>query len=202
MTHLSLEQLQAIREPGLEPGVAGLRAHLEACPDCQAEARNLEQRTNRLRALPALRPARDHWPALEQKLRAERRRQLVRRVVWVGMAAAATIAVVAAGRLLRPVTTGDLDQEIALTQAMEQSRQLEQVIHSYNPDARVTDGRTVRLAGELEDRIALVDQQLNTIRQREIRDRDEVMLDLWRQRVGLLNALVDVHLTRAGAVGY
>lgn len=200
MTHLSLEQLLALREPGLEPGVAGLRSHLESCPLCRAEAARLDQRGNRLRALRALKPARDHWPALERKLRAERRRQLVRRAAWLGLAAAAGIAVMVGLRTLRPAA--DPAQELALTQAMEQSRQLEQFIHSYNPDGRVTDGRTIRVAGELEDRIALVDQQLMAVRQREARDRDAVMLDLWRQRVGLLNALVDVHLTRASAVGY
>lgn len=200
MTHLLPEQLLALREPGLEPGVAGLRAHLEQCPTCQAEAVRLEQRANRLRALPALRPARDHWPALERKLRAERRRQLVRRAAWMSLAAAAGIAVMVAVRLRRPAT--DPAQEVALTQAMAQSRQLEQLIHNYNPDLRVTDGRTVSVAGELEERIAVVDQQLMSVRQRETRDRDAVMLDLWRQRVGLLSALVDVHLTRASAVGY
>lgn len=200
MTHLSADELLALREPGLEPGVATLREHLERCPACQAEAARLEQRSNRLRALPALRPARDHWPALERKLRAERRRQLVRRAAWMSLAAAAGIAVMVAVRLHRPAT--DPAQEVALTQAMAQSRQLEQLIHSYNPDLRVTDGRTVGVAGELEERIAVVDQQLMNVRQRETRDRDAVMLDLWRQRVGLLNALVDVHLTRASAVGY
>ncbi|MFN8654121.1 MAG: hypothetical protein U0133_19645 [Gemmatimonadales bacterium] len=200
MTHLSPEQLLALREPGLEPGVAGLRAHLERCPACQADAAQLEQRANRLRALPALRPARDHWPALERKLRAERRRQLVGRVAWMSLAAAAGVAVMVAVRLHRPAT--DPAQEVALNQAMAESRQLEQLIHNYNPDLRVTNGRTVSVAGELEERIAVVDQQLMSVRQRETRDRDAVMLDLWRQRVGLLNALVDVHLTRASAVGY
>lgn len=200
MTHLSSEQLLALREPGLEPGVAGLRSHLEQCPTCQAEEAKLEQRANRLRALPALRPARDRWPALERKLRAERRRQLVRRAAWMSLAAAAGIAVMVAVRLHRPAA--DPAQEVALNRAMAESRQLEQLIHSYNPDLRVTDGRTVSVAGELEERIAVLDQQLMSVRQRETRDRDAVMLDLWRQRVGLLNALVDVHLTRASAVGY
>jgi hypothetical protein len=200
VTHLTLEQLMQLREPGLEPGVAGLRAHLEGCEQCRAEAARIEQRANRLRALPSLRPARDHWPALEQRLRAERRRQLVRRVVWAGVAAAAGIAVVVAARLHRPVP--DAAQQLALDEAMARSRQLEQLIHNYNPDARVTDGRTIRVAGELEDRIALVDQQLMSVRQPDARHREAEMLDLWRQRVGLLNALVDVHMTRAGAVGY
>lgn len=200
MTHPTLDQLLQLREPGLEPGVAGLRAHVDSCPECQAEVARLEQRANRLRALPSLRPARDQWPALERKFRAERRRRLMRRAAWVGLAAAAVLAVVVAARLRHPA--GDQTQQLALDQAMAQSQQLERLIHSYNPDARVTDGRTVRVAGELEDRIALVDQQLMSIRQLQSRQREAEMLDLYRQRVGLLNALVDVHMTRASAVGY
>lgn len=200
MNHLTLDELMQLREPGLEPGVAGLRAHLEACEQCRAEAARMEQRANRLRALPSLRPARDHWPQLQQRLRAERKRLLVRRVIWTGLAVAAGIAAVAAVRMLRPAP--DAQQEMALQEAMAKSQQLEQVIHSYNPDARVTDGRTVRVAGELEDRIALVDQQLMSVRQQSARSRENEVLDLWRQRVGLLNALVDVHMTRATAVGY
>jgi hypothetical protein len=125
---------------------------------------------------------------------------LVRRVIWTGLAVAAGIAAVAAVRMLRPAP--DAQQEMALQEAMAKSQQLEQVIHSYNPDARVTDGRTVRVAGELEDRIALVDQQLMSVRHQSARSRENEVLDLWRQRVGLLNALVDVHMTRATAVGY
>ena len=113
MTHLTLEQLVQLREPGLEPGVASLRAHLTECPHCQIEATKLDQRANRIRALPSLRPARDHWPALEQRLRAERRSQLVRRVIWAGMAAAAGIALVSllvqTVRRLAPSETWPLD---------------------------------------------------------------------------------------------
>jgi hypothetical protein len=32
--------------------------------------------------------------------------------------------------------------------------------------------------------------------------RQEAALRLWKERVGLLNALVDVHATRARAVGF
>jgi len=200
MTHLSVDQLVQLRESGLEPGLAEARLHLAECPVCQAEATRLDQRSARLRALASLRPARDHWPVLERKLVVERRRRWVRQVAWSGLAAAAGIAAVIAVRQLHPRTTATA--EVAIDQAMARSRQLEQLIQSYNPDARVTDGRTVRVAGELEDRIALVDRQLEAAQLLDARRRDTALLGLWRQRVGLLNALVDVHLTRASAVGF
>ena len=43
---------------------------------------------------------------------------------------------------------------------MERSQVLESAIDDYNPAGRVLDGRTARIAGELEDRIARVDRQL------------------------------------------
>jgi hypothetical protein len=200
MSHLTLEQLVQLREPGLEPGVSSLREHLDACADCQAEAVRLDQRSNRLKALHSLRPARDHWPAMEQRLRLDRRRQLARRVVWMGLAAAAGFALMVTVRSRRPVQGPA--SEVAINEVMQRSQQLEQLIQSYNPEARVVDGRTVRVAGELEDRIAEVDRELEVARQLNVHTRDREMLGLWRQRVGLLNALVDVHMTRASAVGY
>lgn len=200
MTHLTLEELVQLREPGLEPGVASLRSHLESCAQCQAEAARLDQRSNRLKALNSLRPARDHWPAIAQQLKQQRRRKLVIRVSWMGLAAAAGFALML---VLRPrQAPAQPADQVAINEAMQRSQALEQLIHSYNPEARVVDGRTVRVAGELEDRIALVDEQLEAARQLNVSRRDHEMLGLWRQRVGLLNALVDVHMTRASAVGY
>jgi hypothetical protein len=130
----------------------------------------------------------------------ERRWRLVRRVSWIGLAAAAGFAVMFAIRAAR--SPSGPSKQIAIDEAKARSQQLEQLIQSYNPDARVTDGRTVRVAGELEDRIALLDQQLAAASRLDPRGRDAQLLGLWRQRVGLLNALVDVHMTRANAVGY
>jgi hypothetical protein len=199
MSHLSLDQLLQLREPGAEPGTAGLRAHLEQCAACRAEADRLDQRSARLRALPSLRPARDHWPAVRQRFAADRRRRQVRWAAGLGLAAAAGLAVVLlAQRTGRHAST----QQEAITEAMNRSQQLEQLIQAYDPDNRVTDGRTVRVAGELENRIAQVDRQLEVAQMLGPRDRNDALLHLWRQRVGLLDALVDVHLTRASAVEF
>lgn len=199
MTHLSMEQLLACREPGLEPGTAAARAHLEACPACQAEAARLDQRAARLRALPALRPARDNWQAVRARVAAERRRRTARLAVRTGLALAAGVALVV---LLRGQGDSAGGHEVAISEAMARSSQLEQLIQSYNPDQRVTNGRAVQMAGQLEDRIAVLDRELEMAQLLGARDRNDQLLRLWRQRVGLLDALVDVHLTRAQAVGF
>lgn len=199
MTHLSLEQLLESRESGLEPGSASARAHLSTCAACQAEAMRLDQRAARIRALPSLRPARTHWPMLREKLETERH---YRRLRWAGAAAVALAAGLALVVLLRH-EAGRRDQAgIAIDSVIARSTQLEQLIQNYDPDRRVIDGTTALVAGQLEDRIAQVDHQLEAMGSDPGRRGNEQLLQLWRQRVGLLGALVDVHLTRASQVGF
>jgi hypothetical protein len=50
---------------------------------------------------------------------------------------------------------------------------------------------------ELEDRIARLDAELSRSAVDQQQQAVERQLQLWRQRVNLMNALVDVHLTRA-----
>ncbi|HEV8197640.1 MAG TPA: hypothetical protein VGP87_13425 [Gemmatimonadales bacterium] len=205
MTHLTMEQLLAVREPGLEPGVAGWRDHASACDLCRAELDRLDQRVARLRALPALQPSRNRFAEIRTATSASRRRKR-----WVAfsaggfaVAASLTLAVV----LTRtPELSGGSAQQVAEQQELDsiiaRSRSLEGAIQDYNPDQRVTDGRTAVVAASLEDRLARVDDQLQMVNMMDQSVRREAALRLWRERVGLLNALVDVHVTRARAVGF
>lgn len=199
MTHLTMEQLMALRDPGREPGDAEAQTHLDDCALCRAELDRVYQRIARLKALPALRPARSQWPAVSARLSVRKHHRRFRWATLGGVAAAASLVFVLG------VRSGDQvggEEEIALSEAMSRSQQLEQLIQSYNPEARVTDGRIVRVAGALEAQIANVDQELEMAQLTGGSVRDEALLRLWRQRVGLLDALVDVHLTRASAVGF
>lgn len=198
MTHLSMEALLSLREPGTEPGVATAREHLNECPACQAELHRLHQRVARLKALPALRPSRDRWPETAARFRAERLRRRTRQVGFAGLAAAASVALA--------VTVVDRPQPVEsnpnqINQVMERSQALETALSEYNPHARVLDGRTARMAHELEDRIARLDRQLEMTELSPKQARDPELLRLWRERVGLLDALVDVHVTRASNAG-
>jgi hypothetical protein len=84
---------------------------------------------------------------------------------------------------------------------MIRSQALETALSAYNPDARVLDGRTARMAQQLEDRIARVDRELEATELLRQQAQDQELLRLWRERVGLLDALVDVHITRASHAG-
>ena len=203
MTHLTMEQLLALREPGSEPGAAAARAHVEGCAACAAELDRLHQRVARLRALPTLTPARDRWPAVQARRRAERRMVVLKRA---GIATLAMAASLAGFALVRPAQApaGQPTAVVAteLAEVKENSQALEGVLQAYNLEGRVVDGHTARIAGVLEDRIAEVDEQLQAAElERSAAAHDRELLQLWRERVGLLDALVDVHVTRASNVG-
>jgi len=198
MTHLSMETLLNLREPGTEPGVAAAREHLNQCSVCQTELHRLDQRVARLKALPTLRPSRDRWPETAARFRAERLRRRTRQVGFTGLAMAASVAL-AVTVLDRPQPAETNPNQIS--QAMERSQALETALSEYNPEGRVLDGRTARIAQELEDRIARLDRQLEMTELSPKQARDKELLSLWRERVGLLDALVDVHVTRASNAG-
>jgi Tfp pilus assembly protein PilN len=199
MSHLSIETLVSLREPGREPGDLAAREHLAGCALCQEEMERLHQRVARLKALPPLRPARDRWPGIAAQLRTERRQRRNRYAGLAGLAAAASIALaVGVAPLLTPPTSAEHEQ---IEQIMERSRALESALQGYDPESRVLDGRTAGIAQELEDRIAGVDRELELTDLLDPRSREPELLKLWRERVGLLDALVDVHVTRASNVG-
>jgi hypothetical protein len=199
MSHLPMEMLVALREPGSEPGEAAARQHLESCAVCQGELERLHQRVARLKALPGLRPSRDRWPAVRERVRAERHRRQRRFAGLAGLAAAASVALaVGVSRLDTPEVTVSPE---GIQQEMVRSRALESALERIDPESRVLDGRTAGIAEQLEDRIARVDRELEIAELMEQQARDSELLRLWRERVGLLDALVDVHVTRASNAG-
>jgi hypothetical protein len=199
MTHLSIDALVGLREPGQEPGDAAAREHLEGCEHCRAELERLHQRVARIKALPALRSGRDRWPEVRQRVMAERRHRRNRMAGLVGLAAAASIALAVA---IAPAPGASADNSAdEIQQAMDRSQALETAIHRYDPESHVLDGRTARIAQELEDRIGQVDRELEMADLMEQQARESQVLRLWRERVGLLDALMDVHVTRASNAG-
>ena len=199
MTHLPIEALLNLQCAGTEPGDAAAREHLDGCALCRAELDRLHQRVARLKALPSLRPARDRWPQVAARVRAERRERRTRIAGIAGLAAAASIALaVGTGPGLRH---DDPAGHARIEEMMARSQALESTLNRYDPESRVLDGRTGGIAQELEDRIARVDRELEMAELREQQAKEPELLRLWRERVGLLDALVDVHVTRASNVG-
>jgi hypothetical protein len=86
---------------------------------------------------------------------------------------------------------------------MARSQELEEAIQVYDPDSRMIDARTATIAARIEDQLTAVDRQIELIGaiDRAVPDRQAERLRLWNERVGLLNALMDVHLTKATYAG-
>ena len=193
MMHCTMEDLGALRA-----GEASVwaRRHITTCATCQAELEGLYQRVAQLKALPALRPPRDRWPAIQAVLRAERSKKRRTWGAWTGsLVLAATIAGVL---LLRP-SGGDGGTLYAeLNQAKQQSATLEDSLQQYDTDGRVLSGHAAALVAELEDRISAIDGSL-TQRQQSVQDAQ--LVRLWQERVGLMRELVNARATRARYVG-
>lgn len=193
MMHCTMDDLLA-----LQAGEASVwaRGHIEDCEACRAELDALYQRVAALKALPALPPGRDGWPAVRDAMRVERRR---RRRVWslVGLAAAATIA----GLLvLRPSSPGQAYAD-EIAQMKERSAEIESELSLLAPEGRVVTGREAVLASLLEDQLAVIDGELVRVSLPEVAAPDSRVLDLWQERVDLMRQLYTVRVTRAAYMG-
>jgi hypothetical protein len=126
-------------------------------------------------------------------------------VRWAGVGGLALAASVALFMVAQPPadnrTPSDQALSSELLETMTRSQQLERALAALGPEYRVLDSRTAAITGRLEDRLQLVDRDLQATgflgRQAPVIEQ----LRLWRERVGLLDALVDVHVTRASYAG-
>ena len=193
MMHCTMDDLLALRAGEAS---AWARQHADACASCRAELEALYQRVAQLKALPVHRPPRDRWPAVRDVVLAERRRWRER---W-GVRSVAAAAGVAALIVFRPFWTGTV-AGADLARVKQQSATLEQQLQRYDPDARVTSGRSATLAAVLEDSIAVIDGELAQLGPVRAQARPADLVTLWQQRVDLMEQLVSVHVTRAAYVG-
>ena len=191
--HCTMDDLGALRA-----GEASVwaRRHITTCATCQAELEKLYQRVAQLKALPALRPPRDRWPAVQAVLRAERSRRRRTWGAWSGsLALAATIATVL---LVQPSNQTVLHAE--LSQAKQQSATLEDSLKQFDVEHSVLSGHEAATLATLEDRISLLDGTL--AQQVEgAHEGDAELVRLWQERVGLMRELVRARATRARLVG-
>src|SRR6266581_2582335 len=175
MMHCTMDDVLAL---AAGEGSAWARQHVVGCAACRAELEALYQRVARLKALPARRRRRERWGVS-------------------GLAAAAALA----GLLVfRPFWTKPVDAA-ELARVKQQSATLEQQLGRYDPDGRVTSGRSAALAAALEDRIAVIDGELAQLGPVPAQAHSADLVNLWQQRVDLMEQLVSVRVTRAAYVG-
>lgn len=149
----------------------------------------------RLRALPALAPPAGGWRRMQARL-ASRRRRLA--VAASGFALAASVVVAASVALLRPAAPpagGDAAAQPEVARLIARSQTLERELASARPQVAVwTSGRETTAAA-LEQRVRLIDAQLNYAG-------PESAARLWRDRVKVMNALVQLHEDEGPAPQY
>ena len=190
--HGTSEELLALRDG---EGSAWVREHAGGCAACAAEVERLQQVRAQLRALPSFAPPRDLWPVVLEATRNDRRRGRIS--AWSSAVAAAAVVVLAFTVLHRSAAPAPVD--VALQRAMAESATMERMFQSLHPDRRALSGQAAGVVADLEDQLAQVDAALNdTIAWRSDPAR---VAGLWKQRAGLLSALVDVHQTRATVAG-
>ena len=193
MMHCTVEELLALRE---KEGSAWARQHVDGCAVCRAELEGLYQRVAQLKALPVIGPTRSRWPEIRTQFVAARAR---RRSRWMasGLAAAALLAGIIVSRPFG--TTPAFGEELA--KAKQQSASLETELQNFDPDSRVESGRAAALAADLEDQIAAVDARLAGLNPGPARSDGPEVVQLWRNRVNLMQQLVGVRVTRAAYEG-
>ncbi|NGX14824.1 hypothetical protein [Wenzhouxiangella sp. XN24] len=204
--HATTEQLLNLRDGA--PVAELTAAHVRACPACRQELEELVEMRERLRGLPEVAPPVASWDAVAARL-ASGPEQPVRSArhaawSWLAMAASITLAlsllwIVDHDPADRPApgTTTDL---VASTPApsnsvpggratalVHASRELEAALRALPAAPRVTRASTALTVAELEDGLLRIDAELN--RQGLPPERE---VTLWRQRVGLMDALMQV----------
>ncbi len=210
--HASTEQLLSLRDARGGGGADGFAGqHVQACADCREQLASLRLRREALRALPALLPQSDPWQAIEARataaaVPAERSRSPA---LWWSMGLAASVFLAALLSMLWPAVQPDGPAQLALEQPatrpatrdlVAESQRLEQLLRAVSHQPRVVNAGTADTIAQLEDRIALLDYGLSVSGGVQLTPADANAL--WRQRIDLMNSLVQVRVAQARRVDF
>jgi hypothetical protein len=169
---------------------------------------------NGLRGLPQTMPPREVWNRIREQAQAEGLLAAPKsyRNGYAGMALAATVALAAIvmtfGRGIEqpahPVVpsisaTSNANDLSDLRALMVESRQLERDLRALPDAPRVAQAGTVATLGELQDRIAAIDYQLNDP---EVYMSPEDRKIFWRERVRMMKLLLQLRYAQAQRTAY
>jgi len=173
---------------------------------CALTANEYEALQKGLRELPDTPPPRVVWERIRAQAEAEgliRRPLMARQSTWyaAGLAAAVVLALFIAPGLNAPpeqvfptVPTAAPSNANSLQALMVESRQIESNLRALPADPRVMRAGTAATIGELEDRIAAIDYQLND-QSIQLSPEDEEIF--WRERVRLMKSLLRLRYAQA-----
>ena len=225
--HASVEQLLNLRNTGAE--AAEVVSHVAACEACQAELGRLCVVQFGLQQLPDFQVPEGSWEIISQANNSSAQgagRPPLNGWFWVGsLAAGLAVAVVVFGLLAQapgesgqPMqadirgTTPTLASQSAsarvasasdqqdLSSLMAQSRQLEWALSAMPAGPQVVSANTAGTISVLEDRVAMIDYRLSMTQDPDLSSEQE--LKLWKERVGLMNSLVQVRYAQAQSASF
>lgn len=195
MTHPPLDELLATRDGDAVPTTA---AHVAGCARCQETLVELRALRARLAALPQAEPPAGGWERLQHTLANQRRARMLVRGGWAAAAAMVLFTVTVAVRgSMEAWTEARLQQQVKAL--VVESQRLEGQLRSSEIGGRVLSGRTAYAIADLQSRVEAIDARLAAAR-RERRPTTEIV-DLWQQRVALLDDLASVQNTRVAYIG-
>lgn len=213
--HASLEQLIGLRDD--EPVALEVQQHVRGCSECARVLNELAAFRDSIAALADPPPPAEAWSRITANLQTETRPR--RLPLWLPMAGAALAASVVTATVLlynRPsgvepagavgtpsvaAVQAQASKPANLNQLMAQSRYLERAVLNLNDsgDQLLVSGGTASAIADLENRIALVDYEINNTAAQPRNEAD--LTRLWQQRVDLLQSLAAVRYVQVTSNG-
>ena len=207
--HARIDHLLSLRDG--EPVDLAVRSHVESCSECARTKAELETVRRRLAALPAVDPSADGWARLRARIDASSRPAVPRRRGGaVAIAASCAMLGVLAGMLLRETGPGApelvarpaavvLPQTLdSIEELRDRSRVLEEVLAALPARPAVERAGTAVPIDTLQAQVQWVDHQLSVSGAAhaapDLRER------LWRERVEIMNTLVQLRYVEAQRV--
>ena len=208
--HASIEQLIGLRDE--EPVAVEVQQHVRGCSQCAAALNGLLAARERINRLAEPLPPPDAWQRIVMASERSARRR--RWLPVAGMGVAASAAAVAVLLMILHLAQPQAQATLAVTppatakpadvnQLMAQSRYLERAVLNLDDhaDHMVVSAGTASTIAALEDRIALIDYEINTASGSGVGNDDPHVAQLWKQRVDLLQSLAAVRYAQVADAG-
>ena len=215
--HATTEQLLGLRDG--EPVPTAVHDHVGGCDRCRRELVRLARVRDELRALPALEPGRSLWESVAV---GSLERPAGPRFSWASAAGIAASFIIALALLTRfgpdrdplapPAATASNSSAAAVSEVVPsddastvadlqlRSQQLERLRRAMPERPRVVRASTAGTIAALQDQIAFVDMRLNAADELELTTRQREAL--WRERVNLMQSLVQLEYARLQSPRY
>jgi len=213
------EDLLTIRDG--EPVDASVHSQVLTDPESSEELERLRTAQKALQELPELQPPSGVWTKILAEVQRDNRREPKLLRHWsLGSAIAAGVAVLALMLIstdpempmkiesglvaVAPEGGGVLDavpaEELGYALLVAESAQLERELNSIEYQPSLTNADIATIAVVLEDQIGYVDAQLTYASANRLDSRQTEIL--WRERVDLMNTLVDVRYAQFQQAGF